>query len=118
MLINSLALWEGLQADPADVRATMDARHVVTTVDLLDHGRALRTFLDVSCAGPNLEWFIYMRLILLARNSFVILNMAVGADLGETNRALENSVWWPLPVDLWTVGGRAVKEFVRVRMDM
>src|SRR6266850_1158953 len=116
VVIDALALREGLEADPTRVCATPRARHVVASRCALDWRGATRAFLHVVTPHPLLEQTVPSVFTVRAGDAFVVLDVARRADACETRWTGQWGVARTIGVSLRAVWRRAIMVLSRTRL--
>lgn len=113
MVVASGRFGERLETDPAYMRATASARHVIASRVALDKGLAFGTSLDIAPGRPLLEQTKFFFLGIRTTLTLVVLDMTVPTDTNQTRRTLKDSVRGCSTVDLRAVGSRAIVKLRR-----
>ena len=100
------------------MRLAADACHMVTAFRSLDVHVTSWTLFDIARAGPLVELPVNHVLAIGTGNPFVVLNVAVGTDRGQTARTVVYRVARAGAVDLGAIWCRTVVEFVGTSLDV
>lgn len=123
MIVHVVAGREALDTDPTHMRTTGGTHHVVASRNFFDARLAIRARLDVVGCAPAVERLLDLALVVarqvvLAGDAFVLLDVTVRADMGETKAALDGSVGWAHAIDVLAVRSWAVSILVGMRSDV
>ncbi|KAB5588912.1 APH domain-containing protein [Ceratobasidium theobromae] len=97
VVVHVVAFLEPGQANPTHVRTTDGAHHVVAARNLLDGCGAVGAWLDIVCRAPSVERFLNLRLVVArlvirARDPFMLLDVTICTDVDKTKAALHDGV--------------------------